>query len=233
MSEPHGQSGDYLKPTPFIDSDHPAVVEFAHESVAADDSDVDKAIALHDRVRDGFRYDPYTIELTVPGMRASAVLENGFGFCISKATLLAAAARVHGIPSRMGFGDVVNHLATERLKREMKTDLFVFHGYADLCLDGKWVKATPAFNASLCERFNVEPMAFDGRNDSLFQQSDRDGNRYMEYVHDRGRYADVPLDEIIAVWAEYYPAEMLSTDVGAGAAIDGEIDEFVEAEPGG
>lgn len=229
MSEQHRQSGDYLQPTPFVDSDHPAVVEFAHETVAAEDSDVDKAIALHDRVRDEFRYDPYTIELTVSGLRASAVLENGFGFCISKATLLAAAARVHGIPSRLGFGDVVNHLASERLKREMKTDLFVFHGYTDLCLDGKWVKATPAFNASLCERFNVEPMAFDGRSDSLFQQSDRDGNRYMEYVNDRGRYADVPLDEIIAVWAEHYPAEILSS--GAGAAIEGETDEFVEAEP--
>ena len=28
----------------------------------------------------------------------------------------------------------------------MGTDLFVYHGYAELFLDGKWVKATPAFN---------------------------------------------------------------------------------------
>lgn len=228
MSEQRRQFDDYLKPTPFIDSDHPEVVAFAHQSVASTDSDIDKAITLHDRVRDGFRYDPYTIDLTVEGMRASSVLQNGFGFCISKATLLAATARVHGIPSRLGFGDVVNHLASERLKREMQTDLFVFHGYADLYLDGRWVKATPAFNASLCERFNVEPMAFDGRSDSLFQQSDRDGNRYMEYVHDRGRYADVPLDEIASVWSEHYPPEILSSS--AGAALEGEADEFLEAE---
>ncbi len=228
MSEQHSQFDQYSVATPFIDSDHPAVIEFARESVGLENTDIDKAVGLHDRVRDSFRYDPYTIDLTVEGMRASAVLENGFGFCISKATLLAAAARVHGIPSRLGFGDVVNHLASERLKREMQTDLFVFHGYAELYLDGRWVKATPAFNASLCERFNVEPMSFDGRNDSLFQQSDRDGNRYMEYVHDRGHYADVPLDEIIAVWAEHYPAELLSSD--GGAMPDDEVDEFVEAE---
>ena len=227
MSEQHSQFDQYSTATPFIDSEHPAVIEFARESAGLENTDVDKAIALHDRVRDGFRYDPYTIDLTVEGMRASAVLENGFGFCISKATLLAAAARVHGIPSRLGFGDVVNHLASERLKREMQTDLFVFHGYVELCLDGRWVKATPAFNAALCERFNVEPMSFDGRNDSLFQQSDRDGNRYMEYVHDRGHYADVPLDEIIAVWAEHYPAELLSRD--GGAMPDDKTDEFVEA----
>ncbi len=230
MSEQGSQLNEYSGPTAFIDSDHPAVVEFAHASVSAEDSAIDKSIALYDRVRDGYRYDPYRIDLTVEGMRASTVLEKGFGFCISKATLLAAAARVHGIPSRLGFGDVVNHLVTERLKREMQTDLFVFHGYTELFLDGKWVKATPAFNASLCERFNVEPMGFDGRTDAMFQQFDRDGNHYMEYVHDRGRYADVPLDEIIAVWAEHYPAEVLTTqDSVASGAIAGERDEFVEA----
>ena len=227
MNEEHVGLDKYSLPTPFIDSDHPAVVEFAHDSVGVKDSDVDKAITLHDRVRDDFRYDPYTIDLTVEGMRASAVLEKGYGFCISKATLFAAVARVHGIPSRLGFGDVVNHLASERLKREMQTDLFVFHGYAELYLDGKWVKATPAFNASLCERFNVEPMGFDGRSDSLFQQSDRDGNRYMEYVQDRGHYGDLPLDEIITVWAEHYPEEMLSND--PSPLIDGEVDEFNES----
>jgi len=228
VSEQDSQSVDYSTPTAFIDSDHPAVVQFAREGAGPAISDVDKAIALHDRVRDGFRYDPYTIDLTVEGMRASAVLEQGFGFCITKATLLAAAARVHGIPSRLGFGDVVNHLASERLKREMQTDLFAFHGYAELYLDDRWVKATPAFNASLCERFNVEPMSFDGRTDSLFQQSDRAGNRYMEYVQDRGHYPDVPLDEIIAVWAEHYPAEMLSAD--GETPRDGEPDEFKEPE---
>ncbi len=227
MSEQHSQFDQYSTATPFIDSDHPAVIEFALQSADREDSNVDKAVALHDRVRDDFRYDPYTIDLTVEGMRASAVLENGFGFCISKATLLAAAARVHGIPSRLGFGDVVNHLASERLKREMQTDLFVFHGYTELYLDGRWVKATPAFNASLCERFNVDPMSFDGRNDSLFQQSDRDGNRYMEYVRDRGHYTDVPLDEIIAVWAEHYPAQILSSD--GGVTIDDATDEFTGA----
>ena len=49
----------------------------------------------------------------------------------------------------------------------MGTDLFVFHGYTELYLDGKWVKATPAFNLSLCTKFRVKPLEFDGRADSI------------------------------------------------------------------
>ena len=64
----------------------------------------------------------------------------------------------------------------------MGTDLFVYHGYTDLCLDGKWVKATPAFNLALCTRFRVKPLEFDGRDDSIFHPFDEDDRRHMEYL---------------------------------------------------
>lgn len=35
------------------------------------------------------------------------------------------------------------------------TDLFVQHGYCSVHLDGRWLKATPAFNVELCDRFVV------------------------------------------------------------------------------
>jgi len=139
-------------------------------------------------------------------MRASSTLAKGYGFCIPKAVLLAASARVLQIPSRLGFADVKNHLATERLLELMQTDLFVFHGYAELYLEGAWVKATPAFNKSLCARFNVEPLGFDGRNDSVLQQSDQAGNQFMQYVRDRGTFADLPIEEIRTAFLEHYPA---------------------------
>jgi transglutaminase-like putative cysteine protease len=198
-------SAEYLRPTGFIDSEDPDVMAFARRVVGPRANVVPKAIALFYAVRDEFRYDPYRIDLTPAALRASAVLQRGFGFCIPKAILLAAAGRAQGIPTRLGFADVKNHISSERLRRAMKTDLFVFHGYTEFLLEGKWVKATPAFNASLCERFNVAPLEFDGRHDALLQQSDREGNAYMEYVRDRGQFADLPYDEMLATFEEHYP----------------------------
>ncbi len=199
---------DYLRPTECVDSDNPAVTAFAEQVTRGISGDRECAVAIYYAVRDSFRYDPYRVDLTPFGMRASTVLRREYGFCIPKAALLAAAARVKGIPSRLGFADVKNHLATEKLRRLMKTDLFVFHGYTELFLEGQWVKATPAFNRSLCERFDVEPLPFDGWEDSLLQQFNRRGDRYMEYVRDRGIDAGVPLDAIVAAFHEHYPGLM-------------------------
>ncbi len=118
------------------------------------------------------------------------LLAKGYGFCITKAVLLAAGARVWGIPSRLGFADVRNHLTSERLRWAMGTDLFIWHGFVELFLEGRWVKATPAFDRFLCEKVGVAPLAFDGTRDSVFQAADVEGNRFMEYVKDRGHYSD-------------------------------------------
>lgn len=217
----------YLYATQCIDSDHPDVIAFAHRVAGTAGSNVDRAVALYYAVRDGFRYDPYRVELTPDGLRASTVLHNGYGFCIPKAVLLAACARVLGIPSRLGFADVKNHLATEKLLRLMRTDLFVFHGYAELYLGERWVKATPAFNKTLCERFDVEPLKFDGRHDALLQQSNRKGDRYMEYVRDRGQHADLPLAEIVAAFHEHYPALMAES----GYDVSGDFEAEAERIP--
>ncbi|MGD8866810.1 MAG: transglutaminase family protein [Gemmatimonadales bacterium] len=199
---------EYLKPTRFIDSDHPSVIAFAERVAGGANRELDRAIALYYAVRDEFRYDPYRIDLRPEAMRASATLARGYGFCIAKSVLLAAAARVHGIPARLGFADVRNHLTTERLRRSMGTDVFVYHGYAELLLDGRWVKATPAFNRSLCERFGVATLEFDGVHDAVFQPFDRAGNRHMEYLRDHGRYADLPLKELRRAFERAYPKLM-------------------------
>jgi transglutaminase-like putative cysteine protease len=210
----------YVGPTRYLDSDHPDVMAFAHDSAGSHRGDRDRAVALYYAVRDGIRYDPYRIQLTAEAMRASAVLERGSGFCVAKAVLLAAGARALGVPSRLGFADVRNHLTTPRLRRIVKTDVFKFHGYTDLHLDGQWVKATPAFNASLCERFDVDPLAFDGKHDALLQQADRQGNRYMEYLTDRGTFADLPLDEIRQVFEDSYPSVFANEGIDASVTFE-------------
>lgn len=190
-----------------VDADHPAVRAFAAEH-ARGETPRERAVALYYAVRDGFRYDPYRIDLTPAGMSASSVLASGHGWCVTKATLLAAACRVVGVPARLGFADVRNHLSTERMRMSMKTDVFVWHGYTDVYLDGRWLKATPAFNIELCDRFGLLPLEFDGTADSIYHPYDKSGQRHMEYLRDRGRYDDVPLAEILTSFAEVYPPEM-------------------------
>lgn len=195
----------YLAATPFIDSDHAAVRALARE-VAGDETDPKaKAIRLYYAIRDRFLYDPYSVEVSPDGLRASAVIARGHGFCVNKAILLAAVARAEGIPARLGLADVKNHLATARLRAQMGTDVFYYHGFTELFLDGKWVKATPAFNLALCEKFRVLPLEFDGETDSVFHPFDADNRRHMEYVADRGSYADMPFDEWRDAMLTHYP----------------------------
>ena len=195
----------YLKPTNFIDSNSPDVIRFTKTVIEGETSEIGRAVKLYYAVRDTIYYDPYRIDLSKPALTASAVLDKKFGFCITKAILLAAAARVVKIPSRLGFADVKNHLTTAKLRRLMKSDIFTYHGYTEMYLEGKWVKATPAFNISLCEKFGVKPLEFDGKNDSIFHEFDKKGNRHMEYVRDHGLYPDLPYDQMIAAFKEHYP----------------------------
>src|SRR5919197_4031544 len=195
----------YLQPGRYVDSTHPKVAAFAAQYAKGAD-DRERAVALYYAVRDGVRYNPFQNFMAEATYRASACLEQHLGWCVSKAALLAASARAAGIPARVGFADVKNHLTSPELTAKMGTDLFVFHGYTELLLDGKWVKATPAFNLSLCTKFRVKPLEFDGTADSIFHPFDEDDRRHMEYVRDRGAYADVPVDEIKRVFSETYPA---------------------------
>ena len=152
----------YLSPSATIDSDHPAVRDFARSTVGGAASPGAKARRLYYAVRDGIRYDPYAIDLTVAGLQASATLSMGRGWCVPKAVLLAAGCRAVGIPARVGFADVRNHLSTARMRARMQTDVFYWHGYSAIHLVGLWIKATPAFNIELCERFALKPLAVSG-----------------------------------------------------------------------
>lgn len=194
-----------LQPAAIVDAAHPAVLAFAARHRGASTDPREQAVALYYAVRDGFRYDPYAIDLTERGLRASGVLERGHGWCVTKAALLAAACRATGIPAKVGFADVRNHLSTERMRQAMNTDVFLWHGYTAILLDGQWLKATPAFNIELCTRFRLRPLEFDGREDSVYHPYDLAGNRHMEYLRLRGEYADVPREEIIADFNAHYP----------------------------
>jgi len=213
----------HLMPTAFIDSDNTKIIEYSrsHSNNAAGHRQ--NAVSLYYAVRDGVRYDPYSLDMTVEGLRASTTLANGRGWCVTKAVLLAACCRVAGIPARVGFADVRNHLTTERLRQIMKTDVFFWHGYTSIYLEGKWVKATPAFNIELCEKFRIRPLDFDGTADSIYHPFDLEGKRHMEYLNYRGEFDDVPMDQMIATFLEKYSMDQDWKNADFDSDVDKEV----------
>ncbi len=195
---------NWLKPTWFIDHEDPAVVAFAENAADGATEPVEIAKKLFYTVRDAIRYDPYNTSYEPEAFRASNITRTESNWCIPKSVLFVAAARHLGIPARLGFADVRNHLTTEKLSESMGTDLFAWHGYAELLLNERWVKLSTAFNIELCDRFGVKPLEFDGETDALMHPYDQNGNRHMEYVNQRGSFDDLPLEQILATFAEIY-----------------------------
>jgi transglutaminase-like putative cysteine protease len=212
---------EYLAPTRFLDHDTPAVREFARKTVGRESDAVAKAVKLFYAVRDGWRYDPFSMTLDPGDYVASHVAASRAAYCIPKAILLAAAARAVGIHAAIGLSDVVNHLTTEKLKAWMGSTYFMHHGYAVLHLEGRWIKAAPAFNIELCDRFLVRPTEFDGRGDAVFQEYDARDRRHMEYVKDHGCWSDFPYEKVAADFRAFYPARLFEGEKPAERFEDG------------
>ena len=216
------------QPTSFIDSDSIEVARFVDGALAGAPSndDTEMATALFVAVRDGIRYDPYDISHEPADYLASCVARSTSNWCVPKAVLLTAACRRVGIPARLGFADVRNHLTSERLEARIGTDVSAWHGYSELYLENRWLKVSSAFNVELCERFGVKVLDFDGHGDALMHQVDRAGRRHMEYVRRRGSFDDLPLDQIFADFAVIYPS-------AAADPADGSHDDPTFAADGG
>ncbi len=198
----------YLSPTAIIDSDHKKIITYAMDTIGNGTKDpIEMAIKLYYAVRDGIWYDPYYPFYLPEHYRASNILKSGRGFCVCKASLLCALGRARGIPSRVGFATVRNHLATKQLIEFLDSDLFVYHAFTEFYLEGRWVRATPAFNIELCNKHKVAPLDFNGREDSIFQAYNLENKQFMEYVEFHASYADIPVDTIVAAWKKIYGKE--------------------------
>ncbi|MFT5167606.1 MAG: transglutaminase-like putative cysteine protease [Saprospiraceae bacterium] len=195
----------YLQATYFFDYEDDNVQRLIADLKIADLSDQEKAIASYLMVRDGWRYNAYKLYFAKEKWRASEVARQKEAHCIDKSVLLVAVLRGLGIPARIHFAKVKNHIAVDKLVEKFGTNELSPHGIANVFLNGKWVKASPAFNAELCEKCNVAPLDFDGENDSVFQEYDREGNTFMEYLEDYGHFEDLPFDFIMNNIQENYP----------------------------
>ncbi len=196
---------DYLASTYYFDYKTEEIQELVKEFNIDELTSKEKAKRLYLKIRDEWKYDPYTISLLSEGYKASTVAKKTTGHCVDKSILLVAGLRALGIPARIHLAKVKNHIAVERLTEKFGTNELTPHGMVNLYLNGKWLKVSPAFNQSLCEKCNVAPLEFDGENDSMFQEYDSEGNEFMEYLQDYGHFEDVPFDFMIHNMKTHYP----------------------------
>jgi len=212
---------DLLGVTPFLDYDHPVVREFVGQALdGTETTPTEKAVALYYAVRDDVFYEVYDADLSRDGLKASNVATRRQGFCLHKSVLYAACCRAVGIPARLHYGKVRNHLASDRLRKHIGGDVF-FHGLTAVHLDGKWVKATPVFNGLLCKLYGLTPLEFDGTSDSLYHPFDADGRKNMEFLVDYGGFDDLPYEFVMDQMRSNHP-DFLDTD-GTGTVSGGSL----------
>lgn len=195
----------YLEPTFYFDFENSSIQKLISDYKNESISDKEKAISIYIKIRDQWKYDPYSISFSKENYRSSFIAKKSTGNCVEKSILLIACLRALGIPARLHLGKVKNHIAVERLIEKFGSNELSPHGMVNVYLNNKWLKMSPAFNASLCKKFNVEPLEFDGENNSFLQQYNTEGSKFMEYIDDYGPFEDVPLEFMIRMLKEHYP----------------------------
>jgi transglutaminase-like putative cysteine protease len=196
---------DYLSPTYFFDYEtmeiQNLVADFTQDSI----TEQEKAIQLYLKVRDSWRYNPYTLSFTKENYRASEIAKRTKGHCIDKSIILIACLRAVGIPARIHLAKVINHIGVERLTEKFGSNELTPHGMVDAYINNKWLKLSPTFNTSLCVMLNVAPLDFDGEKDAVLQEFNKEGNLFMEYLEDYGHFEDVPVEFMVKNAREHYP----------------------------
>jgi len=193
----------FLAPAEYVDSDHPRVKELAERLARSETTPAAITRRIFYAVRD-IRYGPPDFD-RLASFRASTLLEEGVGYCVPKAAAFTALCRAAGLPARLAFADVTNHLATARTLELMGGGIFAWHGYAEVQLGGRWVKVSPTFDAPLCERMGVKALEFDGATDAHLQPFDADGRAFMSYDRVHGVFHDVPARFLAVEMPRLYP----------------------------
>jgi len=191
--------------TEFLDCDTALVQDYAKRIIGSAQDPVEQARKLYYAMRDRILYDVYDIDLSRAGMRASSILSAGTGFCIHKSIAFTAAARSVGIPCRLAFADVRNHISTPRLREIVGGEVFHWHSYAEIYLNGRWIKATPVFNLKLCQLFGIAPLEFDGTSDAALQLYDKQSDQYLEFICHHGSFEEFPYAQCIAALKRHHP----------------------------
>ncbi|MEA2109216.1 MAG: transglutaminase family protein [Pseudomonadota bacterium] len=206
----------YLQASYFIDCDHSLIQKTARQLTGSLAEAKIMAKTLFLFVRDEVRYNPYSFSTSREDYQAHSILSRGKGYCIQKAVLLAALCRAVSIPSRLRLANIRNYQVPAKLAEMMKTNIFYCHGYNEIQLDGRWLKATPTFDCFMCERLGINPVNFDGTKDAVFAARTLDGQPHIEYLKQWGPFSDLPFAEIMATFNDNYGKNMVQQWINAG-----------------
>jgi hypothetical protein len=133
----------YTDPSPFIESDDPAIVSLAQGIVGDEQDPVAAAQKLVDWVTTQLDKEP---SLTVPSARE--VAKSRRGDCNEHAVLLTALARAVGIPARVVAGTVYGDFGSG-------DEGFYYHAWSELWL-GSWVSADAVFGQMPADATHVK-----------------------------------------------------------------------------
>lgn len=200
----HPDLAVYLEPSGGVDSASPRIIELSSYLTRGAETPTRKASALFNFVRDTIRYIPYAPFDKLEHYEGEQTLDRGYGFCTQKSSLLIALARAASIPARFHFADLLNHNMPGRLGWVLGTNRMVYHTYVEMHLGGSWCKATPSFEAPLCQKMGWRLVEFDGSSDATLHATDLLGRPHIEYLLDRGTRPAVPLDDMLTTWADEY-----------------------------
>ncbi len=196
----------FLAPAPGIQCDHPEVLSLARGIVQGAANDLEAAGRLFTWARDTVRYSPYVPFAELEDYLALNTLARGRGYCVQKSALLCALARAVGIPARLGFADIENHQLPAGMAEVLGSPIMAHHCFVEWFLAGRWLKATPSFEAPLCAERGWRLVEFDPQGDALLPSHDLAGRPHITYLRRLGWRQGVPLAEILESWRREYGA---------------------------
>lgn len=190
------------QPTAVFNFDHPTVAQFVKDAGSYAESNYTKAVErLHDAVRDTIDYNVFNVALH-PNLSASDVVEETSGFCLHKSILFVAGCRKLGVPAVLSSDVVTNHVADAAMIELVGGDEFL-HWYAQIYLNGRWIKAAPIFNTLLCALYGIDVLRFNPNGDAI-EQRNSDSTKMVYRGHQRS-YADPDMTELLQAVKDKHP----------------------------
>jgi Transglutaminase-like superfamily len=117
-----------------IDSNAPAIVDATKRVIANALSERERAVHIHDFVRDEIKFGWAT---GFYDQRASEVLAARIGYCNTKSTPFVAMLRAAGIEAQQRFMNIDAAIVRDFLDPGTR---YVDHSYTEIKIDGRWLK---------------------------------------------------------------------------------------------
>lgn len=136
-----GTDPEFLASTPFLQSDHPKIIEAAREGVG-DAKDLGQALERLSR----YVYERVEDEYVPAYSNALEALESRRGDCTEHATLFVALARALGIPARVAVG----------IAYWPPGNGFGWHAWAEVYQGKNWIAVDPTWNQPIADVTHVK-----------------------------------------------------------------------------